>query len=315
MKLSIIIPVYNVEEYVVQCISSCINQEVPLGTYEIIIVNDGSTDGSLTNAEAIVTGNPIVRIFSQENKGLSAARNKGMSLAKGEYIWFVDSDDWIDCNCLGIVLEYLHGEDVIAMTDYYKEGSWIDLSSPCVSTKAQTGKELLRESYIIPSQFYIYKREFLIRNKLSFFPGIYHEDLEFTPRMLYLCNSLAVIPHKVYHFRKRAGSITQTPLPKKTFDLFVIMYRIKLFMEGHVAKDDKKLFYFIFNSSVNAILKESLLLTPEDRLKISGLFFQNKYIFSYMTRMKPLKYKMEGCLFSLFPRAVLRTYDLLKKVF
>lgn len=114
--LSIIIPVYNVENYVEHCITSCLKQNILISEYEIIIVNDGSTDNSLFIAEKTATGHPNIKIISQCNKGLSMARNKGLSLAQGDYIWFVDSDDYIEENCLKQIIETCKkGYDVISV--------------------------------------------------------------------------------------------------------------------------------------------------------------------------------------------------------
>ena len=100
MKLSIVIPVYNVEKYVNRCLLSVLNQKVSSNEYEIVIVNDGSTDSSLSIVEEMIESYNNVILVSQENAGLSAARNRGLLLAKGDYIWFVDSDDWIDDDSL-----------------------------------------------------------------------------------------------------------------------------------------------------------------------------------------------------------------------
>ena len=92
MKLSIIVPVYNVEKYIVKCISSLLDQQT--NDYEIIIVNDGTKDKSIDLIKKTFNDSKIA-IIEQENQGLSAARNTGVRHSKGEYIWFVDSDDWI----------------------------------------------------------------------------------------------------------------------------------------------------------------------------------------------------------------------------
>ena len=98
MILSIIIPVYNVEKYVEKCIRSCENQDIPKENYEVIVVNDGSPDGSLAIVERLANEFSNIKVINQENKGLSMARNTGLEAAKGEYVWFVDSDDWIEEN-------------------------------------------------------------------------------------------------------------------------------------------------------------------------------------------------------------------------
>ena len=99
-KLSLIIPMYNVELYIEKCLNSCINQDLSADEYEIIIVNDGSKDNSLSIAESIAQKHNNVRIITQTNGGLSSARNTGLINSRGEYIWFIDSDDWIEPNVL-----------------------------------------------------------------------------------------------------------------------------------------------------------------------------------------------------------------------
>jgi glycosyltransferase involved in cell wall biosynthesis len=100
IKLSIVIPIYNVEKYLAKCIESVLNQDIPTDEYEIILINDGSTDSSLQIAEKFVQMHPYIRLISQENQGLSAARNRGLDESKGEYVWFIDSDDWIQTDIL-----------------------------------------------------------------------------------------------------------------------------------------------------------------------------------------------------------------------
>ena len=109
MKLSIVIPVYNVEDFVEKCILSCIQQQVAPSLYEIIIINDGSVDGSVEIVSKLVNSYQYVNIklYEQENRGLSATRNRGIDLALGSYIWFVDSDDYISQEALGCIFPLL----------------------------------------------------------------------------------------------------------------------------------------------------------------------------------------------------------------
>ena len=109
MKLTIIIPIYNVEPYIKRCLMSCILQDSSLGEeYEIICVNDGTKDKSAEIAKEIALSYNGVVVIDQENGGLSSARNTGLSYARGEYVWFVDSDDYIEENCLPRILSYLN---------------------------------------------------------------------------------------------------------------------------------------------------------------------------------------------------------------
>ena len=108
---SIIIPVYNVEQYLQDCLNSVVKQYYI--DYELICVNDGSTDGSLVVLEEYQQKYPQITIISQQNKGLSAARNAGIQAAKGDYLFFLDSDDWIEPNTLEMLARKQSGEDLI----------------------------------------------------------------------------------------------------------------------------------------------------------------------------------------------------------
>ena len=101
MFISLVIPVYNVEKYIDNCIKSCLEQNIQDEDYEIIIINDGTKDKSMDKVDIYYKQYPnLIKIYNQENKGLSAARNLGLNMANGDYIWFIDSDDWITTNCL-----------------------------------------------------------------------------------------------------------------------------------------------------------------------------------------------------------------------
>lgn len=99
LKLSIIIPVYNTEKYVGECLDSSVEQDILKNEYEIICIDDGSTDGSLNVLTEYSNKYENIHVYSQKNQGVSAARNAGISVASGKYVWFVDSDDYIAIDC------------------------------------------------------------------------------------------------------------------------------------------------------------------------------------------------------------------------
>ena len=105
LLLSIIIPVYKVEKYIKRCLDSIYNQRVEEHCFETIVVNDGSPDNSGAIVRQYMAEHINCRLINQENQGLSVARNTGLDHAKGEYIWFVDSDDWLTKDSLSIVLD------------------------------------------------------------------------------------------------------------------------------------------------------------------------------------------------------------------
>lgn len=104
IKLSIIVPVYNVAELIKKCVDSLLCQDIPSEEYEILLINDGSTDNSLQIIENLARKHSNIKVYSKPNGGQSSARNWGLRHALGKYIWFVDSDDFIETNVLGKVL-------------------------------------------------------------------------------------------------------------------------------------------------------------------------------------------------------------------
>ena len=231
MLLSIVIPVYNVEEYIEKCIISCVNQDVSLDQYEIIIVNDGSPDESLKICEKLEKEFTNIKIITQKNKGLSGARNTGLKNSIGEYVWFVDSDDWIAKNSLKSIYKaiYSYKSDVYWLGhDVVLNNKVIDVFTPNKLESPIVGEDFFVNH--LANTFYIwkfiYKREFLLKNDLTFYEGILYEDLEFTPRALYLSKSCFTLPHIYYHYLMREGSIVNNVKLKNLEDRFFICNRI-----------------------------------------------------------------------------------------
>ena len=194
IKLSIIIPVYNVEKYVARCLESCLEQDLPMSDYEILVVNDGSKDNSMDIVRQYAQKYDNIRIVEQKNAGLSAARNRGIQEAEGEYLWFVDSDDVIKQN---VIKDFLH----IAICDsldalcfdinVIKDGGY-ECVFPNIKEKSNlvySGIEFISAIGMPPSGCVaLYRKDFLISNSLFFRDSILHEDQEFTPRAYCLAN-------------------------------------------------------------------------------------------------------------------------------
>lgn len=231
IKVSVIVPVYNVEEYVVECVESICNQT--LKEIEILIIDDGSNDSSIERVKKIKDSR--VKIISQENGGLSSARNTGMRFARGEYIAFVDSDDYIE-----ILTAY---EEMYNIAQ--KDNSDI-VSGNCIIYYSNENKKPMNrdmsafsyspmeaEDYFIkcmetqrtyaPVWLNIYNRNFLTMNNLNFKEGLFHEDEEFTPRALLKANKVSIYDENFYIYRQREGSImNNTPNTKMGKDMINI---------------------------------------------------------------------------------------------
>ena len=120
MKLSIIVPVYNVADFLTKCLESLLAQDLPQNEYEIIVVNDGSTDNSGEIAQQYADKYANIKLINQANQGLSGARNTGIKHAKGEHIQFVDSDDYIEENVLGGLMKQVEQEDLDVLRFKYQ---------------------------------------------------------------------------------------------------------------------------------------------------------------------------------------------------
>ena len=225
MKFSIIIPVYNVEKYLEQCLNSVLNQTFT--DYEVICVNDGSTDGSLDILRSFAKKDARIQIINQKNGGLSDARNAGIQAAKGDYIFLIDSDDWITENALEVLSKNTENQDFIAFNGerFFEDGK-IEIPDKGISEPQLTGWEYYnkyvhqgRNFHFVCVVLRLYRREFLIENKLFFKKGIYHEDNLFTPICCYYAENIKIIPDILYIYRIREGSITQTPNQKRIYDI------------------------------------------------------------------------------------------------
>ncbi len=226
--LSIVIPVYNVSAYVEKCIRSCFDQSVDIDTFEVIAVDDGGTDNSLEICQGLLQDFPSMKIISQENKGLSGARNTGLRHAQGKYIWFVDSDDWISTDCLLNIFQKLEsetldilwlGHDVVYNQKVTREYVPENLESP-ISGETLFVNHLNNLFYIWK---FIYKRSFLEQNQLLFYEGILYEDLEFTPRALLKAKSCDTLSKAYYHYLMREGSIVNSISSRNVNDRFLII--------------------------------------------------------------------------------------------
>ena len=225
MRLSIIVPIYNVAPYLRKCVDSLLAQDIT--DYEIILVDDGSTDDSgaiadeILNAHSLIASSPYrptIRVINQTNAGLSAARNTGIAAAKGDYILFVDSDDYLQPNTLGTLLEQAERDSLDVLRFRYQnvkesgevfvphEGMKTDYND--YSSNPADGLNFLNERmwvqcYVV--QFMV-KTE-IVRQEL-FTPGIYFEDTDWTPRMLLRAKRVASMDLVVYNYLWREGSIT-----------------------------------------------------------------------------------------------------------
>lgn len=230
MKLSIVVPIYNVAPYLRKCVDSLLAQDI--SDYEIILVDDGSTDNSGAIADELVDAfrlSPFasrleMRVIHQSNSGLSEARNTGTREAKGQYILFVDSDDYLQPNTLGTLLEQTEHDNLDVLRFRYQNvkesgeafAPYKDMTNYNDYSAVPTdGLSFLNER--VGTQCYTW--QFIVRTEIVrqelFTPGIYFEDTDWTPRVLLRAKRVASTDLVVYNYLWREGSIT---LSQKNID-------------------------------------------------------------------------------------------------
>lgn len=217
-KLSIIIPAYNVEQFLPQCLDSIFAQT--FGDYEVICINDGSTDATSCILTDYACRYDNLQVITQGNRGMSASRNKGLDIAKGEYVMFVDSDDWLEPNSLTSLLSVASGEDVIQFQcrKFYEDQALFSMTEVCDCNQTCTGWDYFNRTRLVPKDIHfvciwqrLYRREFLLKNNLRFEESVRRaEDDLFTTMVMWYAKSVKVCPILVYNYLVRPNSITTT---------------------------------------------------------------------------------------------------------
>lgn len=215
MKFSFIIPIYNCEKYLETCIQSI--KDIRLKEYEIILVDDGSEDNSGTICDEFVQGNEAIRCIHQSNQGVSDARNRGLEIANGDYILFVDADDIIVPEKYRYVLKRIEIEPCIDMVvfghefDYYYNGNCYQrdiLNMPLVGMRnscdwIQSFEDLFYTNSLSPIWNKIFRRNFLVENELYLREDMFvYEDLEYSLRCMACCDNILFEPEIIYHYRQ-----------------------------------------------------------------------------------------------------------------
>jgi len=277
--LSFIIPVYNVEMYLQECVDSILLQMTE--ECEIILVDDGSTDSSGKLCRQYAEKNRHIQIIQKENGGLSSARNAGLSIARGKYISFVDSDDKIFPCCIKEILQWIkfQGTDIcfLRTVKIYPDGTQKDLGEGIIRSQlsSQNKEKAIRHlasrpKYPGSAWAKLFRREFLINNELHFpYDRRYSEDLGFIRDCILCARDFDALDVPYYQYRQnRQGSITNKVTSKNFYDLlqfitesteklttnkknndtiskFVMCfvayeYSVLLYLYNHIPKEDKK---------------------------------------------------------------------------
>ena len=326
MDLSIIVPIYNVEKYVRSCIESIFKQGLDEKCFEVIIVNDGTTDNSMEVIADIISQHSNIIVFEQENKGVSVARNNGMAIAKGEYILMLDSDDLLIDNNVNILLRKALETKAEIVTANYLQMSNEEIEKYLLSSthdkledliiEELTGEDFLKEEYCRNIWRNLYRKDFLQLNSISFISGITAQDVPFANECYLKAKKCirAQWPLLIY----RWGNPSQSTMyfnNKKAKDLCIVIQRIWSFtklnnLSAASRQKQKDITYAYFYRLLSA--------TTYGHIKELSTQFR---VIDYMKQLEPklsfqngMKQKICTLMYRSMPHTLIRFFNFFNKV-
>ena len=337
---SIIIPIYNVEEYLPACLDSVIYQSFK--EIEIILINDGSTDKSTEIAREYAKKDSRILLIEQENQGLSIARNIGLKRASGDYIIFVDSDDFISINLCQELHNILQCDkiEVLRFQAFNFMPLYIPPSDQGIFNGIAYAKQHLGVLYMGCAWLYVVKRKFLISHQITFIPNIFYEDMTFIMELFLKSESFFMSNLRGYYYRIRKNSITQSKMNEikiqKSIDsYFAILDFMQNYQNKETHPDKKKILQDQLPNYIHLIhtacqkasktFKESIYLRLEEwyqEHQVSPIPYSPTSIFLSSCLQSCLrlyfkiqrKYPLLFCIIKPFCKALIFIYRQIKKI-
>jgi len=275
MKLSILIPMYNASNFICNCLDSLINQDLPKEDYEVLIIDDGSTDDSYKVASDYVRLYSNFLLFSKRNTGESSTRNQLLKLAKGDYIYNLDADDYIVYNSLNQILETAIKYDVdvfgfnTRLTDSFKEKELINAE---VDIQIQTGINYIKRNRNLRHEvwWYIIKRSFLEETKLTFGTYEFNADVVFTLSLLLKANKFIFYSKSIHRYVQTPNSVI----------------RSKNLIKRRIGIDNMCAMIVNYSKLISSVENQKYSADPD---VINNLKFRRD-VFSFFTIIKIIKY-------------------------
>ena len=281
IKLSIIIPVYNTEAYLSRCLDSCLHQDLSMDQYEIIAVNDGSTDRSLEILKDYERRYTNIHVYSQENKRQGAARNYGLTKASGGYIWFVDADDWIENNCLRKLTSSLDG----IIDIFIFPGFCSDNEHESVYSRFQHRLNTnIYDCYLYVAPWgYVFKRTFLLENNIVFIEKVVYEDNEFIPKAFHKAKRIKCLNEAFYHCYQNETSTTRSFSKQKCLDLLSVANQMCDYVNNHISENSWKRFFSQYIKSViHLFLFYSIRFRRKEATSLFAQLGKNERLMEFM---------------------------------
>ena len=311
IKYSFIVPVYNTEKYLEKCLDSLLDQTFK--DFEIIIVNDGSTDNSKNIIDNYTKKYKNIILLDQKNEGLSMARNNGVKKSSGKYLLFIDSDDYVEKDLLKNIDEKIEDVDILRYQIITEEENGnnkvIHNEKGFRSIEGYKAfKEITNYYFVEPAWCYVYKKKYFVDNNFSFKKGIYHEDFALIPYVIYKARKVKSINYAGYHYIKRSGSIMDNNDYKKTvkkcFDMLEGYKNLKLFSKNPLVKNNYDDYYLSYISNC-VIVKVKELKKKERKIYIEELKKSNAFDGVLVdTRIRKLKKKLMKLNLNLYLKVV-----------
>ncbi len=286
MKVSVIVPVYNVEAYLNRCLESLVRQT--LKELEVIIVNDGSPDNSDAIIRQYIAKYPNFKYYIKENGGLSDARNYGLKCATGEYIAFLDSDDYVKEEMYEEMYKKATSGnfDMVVCDIFYQYPDKIQVVRSGIKNDIHDKKGIKKAYYNIHPAAWnkLFKRE-LFNNGVEFKKGVWFEDVEFIYRLLPYVNSIGAIHEPFNQYVIREGSISNT-VDKRIYDYIYNMNGVVSFYEkNNLYKEYKKELEYVYVRYVYAtFIKSMTKYDPVEYMK--GVEEAIKYVKIYFPKYR-----------------------------
>lgn len=321
-KLTLVLPMYNVEAYVVDTLRSIYSQPES-SDVEVILVDDGSPDNSARVAHEYLDsiGATNWHLIRQENKGLGGARNTGLDAAKTDYVWFIDTDDLISEDSLRTILTVIGRFEPAVITYNYQlveDESLAVRSSPVVhpqnSESPISGRDLMVSGRFVHGvQFCVLNRNFLISNNLRFKEHLFHEDTEFTPRMLYLAPSVIELDGSLYKMRLSPNSITRSVNFKRNFDMIKVAGSLERFcIERNITAPERNVFCRLIATSLNAALSTYGQMPEDLKKSFAQEVSKAAPLFRNYKKSTVMKHRLQSWIFGLFPNNPLKAYSVMR---
>ncbi|KEO72592.1 glycosyltransferase [Anditalea andensis] len=284
MKLSIIVPVYNLEDYIAECLQSLADIQLSPDEYEVLVIDDGSTDGSESVINTLVHKYPQIQYFYQNNKGVGAARNLGIQHAKGDYLWFVDGDDFVYSDKVkqGLEEAFINDLDVLTFnfTPVNEKGlpqTWVSFNFKSSDRNIVSGSEFYYYNYA-KSYLWLcfFKRRIFLQHNLTFQNSIKMQDGEIFPRIMIHCQSLKHFNERLIYYRYREQSAVNSKNENARAHFYFSMV---------IVADSLRMFQQQIDRNENILIYKALSLK---RKQLNQMLFTNFILnkYSYVTNKK-----------------------------